>query len=122
MAPQAPGVLADPVGVVADLVAGIEFSLDRASIEDVVAGVAGGRVKRRRLARALLQRPAILTDGRSPAPRVAGNLLIALREAGAVIISPPVCARCGRQLRTLQRRGEDWYCGACGARPERCAG
>jgi hypothetical protein len=119
---QAPGVLADPVGVVADLVAGIELSLDRASIEDVVARVAGGRAKRRRLARALLQRPVILTDGRSPAPRVAGNLLIALRNAGAVIISPPVCTGCGKQLRTLQRRGEDWYCGACGPRPEPCAG
>jgi len=120
--PHAPGVLADPAGVVADLVAGIEVSLDRASIEDVVARVAGGRAKRRRLARALLQRPLILTDGRSPAPRVAGDLLIALRHAGAVIISPPVCAGCGRQLRTLQRRGEDWYCGACGPSPEPCAG
>jgi hypothetical protein len=40
-------VVADPLGVVADLVAGIEFSLDRASIEDVVASVAGGRAKRR---------------------------------------------------------------------------
>ncbi len=90
--PQAPGVLAGPAGVVADLVAGIELSLDRASIEDVVTRVAGGRAKRRRLARALLQRPLILTDGRSPAPRVAGDLLIALRRAGAVIISPPVCA------------------------------
>jgi hypothetical protein len=109
--PQVPDVLADPVGVVADLVAGIELSLGRASIEDVVARVAGGRAKRRRLARALLQRPLILTDGRSPAPRVAGDLLIALRRAGAVIISPPVCAGCGRQLRTLQRRGEDWYWG-----------
>ena len=86
------------------------------------ARVAGGRAKRRRLARALLQRPLILTDGRSPAPRVAGDLLIALRHAGAVIISPPVCAGCGRQLRTLQRRGEDWYCGACGPSPEPCAG
>ena len=120
--PQAPGVLADPASVVADLVAGIELSLDRASIEGVVARVAGGRAKRRRLARALLQRPLILTDGRSPAPRVAGDLLIALRHAGAVIISPPVCAGCGRQLRTLQRRGEDWYCGACGPSPEPCAG
>ncbi len=120
MAPQAPDVLADPVGVVAGLVAGIEVSLDRASIEDVVARVAGGRARRRRLARALLQRPLILTDGRSPAPRVVGNLLIALRSAGAVVISPPVCAGCGRQLRTLQRRGEDWYCGACGPRPEPC--
>ena len=122
MAAQAPGVLAYPLGVVADLVVGIEFSLDRASIEDVVASAAGGRAKRRRLARALLQRPAILTDGRSPAPRVIGNLLIALRGACAASISRPVCAECGRRLRTRRRRGEDWYCGACGPRPEPCTG
>ena len=65
-----------------------------------VRRVAAGRAKRRRLAQALLDRPSLLTDGRSPAPRVAGDLLIALRQAGAVIISPPVCAGCGKQLRT----------------------
>ncbi len=81
MAPHAPGVLADPAGVVADLVAGIELSLDRACMEDVVARVAGGRAKRRRLAGALLQRPLILTDGRSPAPRVVGDLLCQDHEA-----------------------------------------
>ena len=83
--------------------------------------VAAGRAKRRRLAQALLDKPSLLTDGRSPAPRVAGDLLIALRRAGAVTISPPVCAACGKQLRTLQRRGQDWYCGACGLRPEPCS-
>ena len=84
--------------------------------------VAACRAKRRRLAQALLDKPSLLTDGRSPAPRVAGVLLIALRQAGAVIISPPVCAGCGKQLRTLQRRGQDWYCGVCGPEPEPCAG
>ena len=88
---------------------------------DLVRSVAAGRAKRRRLAQALLDKPSLLADGRSPAPRVAGDLLIALRRAGAVIISPPVCAGCGKQLRTVQRRGQDWYCGACGPRPESCA-
>jgi hypothetical protein len=117
-----PEVLADPVGVVVGLVAEVESALDRAVIADVVAGVAGGRAKRRRLAQALLQRPTLLSDGRSPAPRVVADLLIALREAGACSVSPPVCSGCGKRLRSLQRRGEDWYCGGCGPRPEPCAG
>ena len=114
-------MLADPVGVVVGLLCGAEPGLDRQAAGDLVRCVAAGRAKRRRLAQALLDKPSLLVDGRSPAPRVAGNLLIALRRAGAVIISPPVCAGCGKQLRTLQRRGQDWYCGACGPRPEPCA-
>ena len=112
-----PDVLTDPLGVVVDLVAGSETALDRARIADVVVGVAGGRAKRRRLAQALRQRPTVLTDGRSPAPRAVGNLLIALRNAGAIGISAPVCAECGRGLRTLQRRGQNWYCGCTARRP-----
>lgn len=50
-----------------------------------------------------------------------GDLLIALRKAGAVTISPPVCAECGKLLRTFQRRGEGWYCGVCGPVREPCA-
>jgi hypothetical protein len=119
--PQAPDVLSDPVGVVVGLLCAAEPGLDRQVAGELVGHVAAGRAKRRRLAQALLDKPSLLTDGRSPAPRVAGNLLIALRNAGAVAISPPVCAGCGRQLRTLQRRGEDWYCGTCGPRPEPCA-
>lgn len=83
-------------------------------LADVVAGIAGGRAKRRRLAQALLDRPTVLADGRSPGPRVVADLLIALGKAGATGISPPVCAECGKSLRTFQRRGEDWYCAVCG--------
>ena len=114
-------MLADPVGVVAGLLCAAEPGLDRQMAGDLVRRVAAGRAKRRRLAQALLDKPSLLVDGRSPAPRVAGDLLIALRQAGAVTISPPVCAGCGKQLRTVQRRGQDWYCGACGPRPEPCA-
>ncbi len=114
--------LTDPLGVVVDLVADIEPALDRAVIADVVENVAGGRAKRRRLAQTLLNRPAVLADGRSPAPRVVGDLLAALRKAGASSISPPVCADCGKRLRSFQRRGEHWYCGGCGPRREPCTG
>lgn len=118
----APEVLTDPIGVVVDLVIGVEPVLDRAAVAEAVEGVAGGRAKRRRLAQALLDKPTVLADGRSPAPRVVGDLLIALRKAGATRISPPVCAECGKPLRTFQRRGKDWYCAVCGPRREPCAG
>ena len=117
---MAPEVLADPIGVVTDLVVDFEPALGRAVVTAVVEHVAGGRAKRRRLAQALLDRPALLTDGRSPAPRVVADLLIALRAAGAGCVSPPVCAACGKPLRSIQRRGEDWYCGVCGPRRETC--
>jgi hypothetical protein len=114
-------VLTDPVGVVVDLVAGVEPALDRDVVVAIIEAVAGGRAKRRRLAQALHARPGLLTDGRSPAPRAVGDLLIALRTAGATGVSPPVCTQCGKHLRTLQRRGEDWYCGVCGPKTEPCA-
>jgi hypothetical protein len=117
----APEVLADPVGVVVDLITGCEPALDRAVVRDAVEGVAAGRAKRRRLAQALVDKPTVLTDGRSPAPRVIADLLIALRTAGAERISPPVCAECDKHLRTFQRRGKDWYCSVCGPVRELCA-
>lgn len=114
-------VLADPIGVMVGLVAAREPVLDRAMVQATVTSVAGGRAKRRVLAQALLDRPEVLVDGRSPAPRGIGDLLVALRQAGARKISPPICAECAKPLRTLQRRGQDWYCGGCGPRPKQCA-
>jgi len=78
--PQAADVLADPVGVVAGLLCAAEPGLDRQMASDLVRSVAAGRAKRRRLAQALLDKPSLLAGGRSPAPRVAGDLLIALRR------------------------------------------
>ena len=114
-------VLADPIGAIVDLVVRYEPTLGRSTITGAVQSVAGGRAKRRRLAQALLDKPAVLGDGRSPGPRAIADLLLALRHAGAARISAPVCADCGKPLRTLQRRGEDWYCGGCGPRREPCA-
>ncbi|MEU7449740.1 hypothetical protein CH313_28750 [Streptomyces sp. TSRI0384-2] len=113
--------VADPIGLVTDLVAGIESELDPDTIRAVVTTVAGGRAKSRRLAQALVGRPAVLTDGRSPAPRAIGDLLIELRKASASAISPPICAECGKLLRTFQRRGQDWYCSVCGQETAECA-
>ncbi|MFJ6773216.1 hypothetical protein ACIQOV_20060, partial [Kitasatospora sp. NPDC091257] len=106
----------DPIGLMTDLITDVEKGLGPA-----VIAVAGGRAKSRRLAQALAMRPPVLTDGRSPAPRAIGDLLIELRNAGASAISPPVCAECGKNLRTLQRQGQDWYCSLCGQETAECA-
>jgi hypothetical protein len=116
-----PAVVADPIGVIVDLVLGRQPGLDRRMVTGVVEAVSGGRAKRRQLAQALWDRPAVFGDGRSPAPRAVADLLIALNKAGATEISSPVCAECGKHLRTVQRRGEHWYCGVCGPRREMCA-
>ena len=113
--------VADPVGVMVALIAGADPGLAPGAIREAVAAVAGGRAKQRRLAQALAGRPGILPDGRPPAPRALGDLLIALVGAGAAEISPPACAQCGKALRTLQRRGEDWYCSVCDQVREPCA-
>jgi hypothetical protein len=119
-ADQLDRAVADPVGLITDLVADIERELGIETIRAVATSVAGGRAKSRHLAKALAMRPAILTDGRSPAPRAIGDLLIELRKAGASAIAPPVCAECGKKLRTLQRKGQDWYCGVCGQETAEC--
>src|ERR1044072_1332082 len=55
------------------------------------------------------------SPGRCGAPtRVIGDLLIALRKAVALAISPPVCVECGKKLRTLQPQGQARYCLVCG--------
>ncbi len=116
-----PEVIDDPIGVVVDVVRRTGCTLDDTSLEEVVLTVAGGRAKRRRLAQALLDQPTVLIDGRSPALRVVGDLLLGLRAAGATTISAPVCAGCGKHLRTLQRRDQDWYCAPCSPRATGCA-
>jgi hypothetical protein len=120
-AADSPDVLADPVGAAVALITRADPGLSREAAEQAVTSVAAGRSVRRRLARALADRPGILADGRSPAPKVAGDLLLALRKAGATVISPPACAGCGKQLGTLSRLGQDWYCGTCARRDGRCS-
>ena len=102
---QPPQAISDPVGVVVGLVGALEPVLSPGVVEQVVKTLAPGRATQRRLAQALCDRPGLLADGRSPAPRVAGDLLIALGRAGATHVSPPCCAACGKHLRTFQRRG-----------------
>jgi len=114
--------IADPVGTVVSLVAAADPALGHDLVRRIVEQVGGGRSKRRRLAAELAGNPSVLTTGRSPASKVAGDLMIALRAAGATGISPPWCADCGRRVTSMQRRGEHWYCAPCFVRPEACAG
>lgn len=115
-----PEVLADPAAVAIAVVCEVDSTADGQMVGDVVAAVAPGRSTCRRLAQALLDRPSILTDGSSPAPRVAADLLLALRNLG-VSVSAPRCATCAKELATFQRRGQDWYCTPCGRTPLACA-
>lgn len=115
-------VLLDPVGTITAAINAVDASLDQATLREIVEQVGGGRAKRRRLACALGVDPLVLTTGRSPAPRVVGELLLALRAAGATGIAAPCCAGCGREIGSMQRRGDDWYCSPCFARPRVCAG
>ncbi len=55
-------------------------------------------------------------------PRAVGELLGALRTAGATAISPPCCAACSKHLQTFTRKGQDWYCGSCEHHRASCAG
>ncbi|MFF5030416.1 site-specific integrase, partial [Streptomyces collinus] len=120
MADQLDRAVADPIGLITDLVTNVEKELGAERIRAVVTAVAGGRAKSRQVAKALVMRSAVLTDGKSPAPRAIGDLLIELRKAGALAIAAPVCAECGKQLRTIQRKGQDWYCSVCGQETVEC--
>jgi hypothetical protein len=112
--------VADPIELIVEMVAVVEPVLAPQQVRGVVTALAGGRAKARRLASALVQRPEVLSDGRSPAPRAVGELLVALRRAGATGISSPCCTECGKHLRTLQRCGQHWYCAVCNRHTERC--
>ena len=113
--------LADPVGTVVCLVTTADPALERDLVRRIVEQ-AGGRSKRRRLAVELAGNPSVLTTGRSPASKAAGDLLLALRAVGATGISLPWCADCGHRVTSVQRRGGHWYCAPCYVRPEDCAG
>lgn len=118
---NASDVLLDPLGAVTAAVAATDPGADAAMVRHVVEHVGGGRAKRRRLASAVTGDPSVLRTGRSPAPKVVGDLLLALRAAGATGISAPCCAGCDREIMSMQRRGEHWYCSPCFVHPQVCA-
>jgi len=113
--------LTDPVGTVVTLVTAADPALGQDAVRGIVEQAGGGRAKRRRLAVELAGDPSVLATGRSPASKAVGDLMLALRAAGAARISPPWCADCGRQVTSMQRRGDHWYCASCYVRPQPCA-
>ena len=84
------------MSIVVDVVTGADPTLSGDVVAAAVTALVPRAGQRYQLAWALQDRP---------------DLLLALRKAGAARISAPVCADCGKPLRTLQRRGEHWYCG-----------
>jgi hypothetical protein len=112
----------DPVGTVVALVAAVDAAIEAWTLRRVVEQASGGRAKRRRLAAELAADPSVLSTGRSPASKAAGDLLLALRAAGAAGVAAPRCAECGREITSMQRRGDHWYCSPCFTRPEVCSG
>jgi hypothetical protein len=111
----------DPAGTIVALVAAIDPAIEAGTLQRVVEQVGGGRAKRRRLAAELAADPSVLSTGRSPASKAAGDLLLALRAAGAAGVAAPRCAECGREISSMQRRGDHWYCSPCFTWPEACA-
>ncbi len=116
-----PDPIRDPAGTVVDLVMTADPDLDRGTVLRIVDQTGGGRAKRRRLAAALVENPSVLTSGRSPAPKNVGDLLLALRQSGAAGIALPRCAECDRDITSMQRRAEHWYCPPCFVRPQQCS-
>lgn len=114
----------DPVEQITILVCTADPGMDREAARTAIAIAAGGKARRSRLAAQLAARPGILTDGRPPASRAAGELLLALRAAGATAIAAPRCGGCGRELRQLSSNGSRWRCTRCLALERRhaCAG
>ncbi|MHB8296799.1 MAG: hypothetical protein ACYDH5_19760 [Acidimicrobiales bacterium] len=102
----------DPASAVVEMVTSACPQLEAQEIAEAVTSVAPTRTVLRRLAQGLAARPAVLDDGRSPAPKVVGQLLLELRRRGATVAAP-VCAGCKEQLSVLFRRGEDWMCHSC---------
>lgn len=113
MTPPPGQALVDPLGTVLAVVTAVDPALDRDAVCRVIEQVSGGRARRRRLAVALASDASLLTSGQSPAPTVVGDLLLALRAAGATGVSPPRCATCRREITSIQRHGNDWYCSVC---------
>ena len=110
----------DPVGLVVRLVSAVESSLGTEQIRDVVSRTAGGRAKRRRLARTLAQDPAVLTTGGPPVSWAVGQLLFGLRSAGATSIAAPRCAHCGCTVSYMISQG-NLVCSPCRDKPQTCA-
>lgn len=114
-------VLVDPVGLIVRLVSTVEHGLDVARIREVVAQVAGGRAKRRRLAQILSVCPQVLTTGGPPVAWSVGQLLRGLRAAGATSIAAPRCGECGRTLTYLISRRGYLLCSPCRDTAQTCA-
>jgi hypothetical protein len=111
----------EPFEVVVDLLCEVERSLPRDRVGEVAARVVRGRAAHRRIALELLRNPQVLRTGLSPCAVMVGDLLLALKKAGAVQLAAPRCRFCGREVPYVNKRARDWGCGRCLRKPEECA-
>jgi len=107
----------DPVGLITEVVTGIDPSLPAEAVAAAVATAAPQAGQRRRLAWALQDRPALLTGAgaEAPVPSVL-RLINGLCDRGAQAIIQPACPGCGRGIRLHRPIGGQWLCRNCTAR------
>ncbi|MET9110894.1 hypothetical protein [Streptomyces zhihengii] len=111
--PGVPRYLSDPVGVVTDIVLGIEPDLDRDLVAETVRASVALRPGQRELAQALHDAPDLLTSARPEGPRAIERLIRALQDHGARNVVPPRCARCGKTRPLPSRDGSKRICNRC---------
>lgn len=112
-----PRFLTEPVAVIAAVVTAIDADLERHTVAEIVADVAGTRAQQRRLAQTLHEDPGLLTSGRPEGPRHVEQLVVALQNLGATGFFRPRCADCsrGRLLTEIDAAGRR-VCGSCAFR------
>ena len=98
-----PRFLTDPIGTVFDVVAVYEPTLTMAQTTAAVERVAKNRAARRRLARALSEKPSLLTCGLAEGPPMVDALIHVLRELGAKQLIQPRCGSCGKPQRRMTK-------------------
>lgn len=99
--------MTDPVSVITEIIGEVEPHLDSAVIAAAVQEVTRSRTARRRLARALVEKPSLLTCGRTEGPPLVDTLVRILLEHGAVEVVAPCCPGCGKPAKQMSTRDEN---------------
>lgn len=112
-----------PLDAVVQLVGRTERTLDPEQVREAVLEVASRRVDWHRIAIELRDNPGVLQTGCGPSQLKVGNMLAALKKAGAEQVAWPRCCDCGREIaKLMSRRGGLWACSTCTRPMIACAG
>jgi hypothetical protein len=112
-----PGDGRDPVGLIVEIVSGIDPSLPAGAVAAAAESAVPQAGQRQQLAWALQDRPGLLTgDGaEAPIPAVL-RLIDKLCDVGAQAVVHPACPGCGRVMHLHRPIGGKWLCRNCTAR------